>query len=213
MVRREMQQIAQQHGDLGLGQSTRSNLPSLRGVQEKIHQNTCPKIRPARKEDVAGFRKIASDIWGEEASVTAEVGVFSREMSGKQHDKRQINVVAERGGELFGYAALRPISEELFHFHMQMLGRSAPSGTICYLTIGVARMYRRQGIGESLLRDIIEKARRAGHEAIFLDVHKFNSVANLLYLKCGFDYSCDGPEADGTIRMFLDLKKPDPQQA
>lgn len=46
--------------------------------------------------------------------------------------------------------------------------------------------FRRKGVGESVLRDILDKIKREGATEIFLEVRPSNHVAQSLYKKLGF---------------------------
>ena len=54
------------------------------------------------------------------------------------------------------------------------------------ISIGVKSTYRRQGIGEMILRHLIELAKEKGVKSIFLEVRYSNDNARLLYEKVGF---------------------------
>lgn len=54
------------------------------------------------------------------------------------------------------------------------------------LSIGVGPLYRRRAIGSSLLRESMERCRRAGAVAMFLEVATDNVSAQLLYRTFGF---------------------------
>ena len=47
--------------------------------------------------------------------------------------------------------------------------------------------YRRLGIGQGLLEYVIERSRRQGLGAVWLEVREDNQAAIKLYLRCGFD--------------------------
>jgi ribosomal-protein-alanine N-acetyltransferase len=55
------------------------------------------------------------------------------------------------------------------------------------LSIGVGPAYRRRAIGTALLRESMERCRRAGAVAMFLEVATDNSTAQRLYRTFGFD--------------------------
>jgi ribosomal-protein-alanine N-acetyltransferase len=46
--------------------------------------------------------------------------------------------------------------------------------------------FRRMGVGEAVLRDVLEKIKKEGATAIFLEVRPSNRVARSLYEKLGF---------------------------
>jgi ribosomal-protein-alanine N-acetyltransferase len=55
------------------------------------------------------------------------------------------------------------------------------------LSIGVGPVYRRRAIGSALLRESMERCRRAGAATIFLEVATDNRSAQRLYRSFGFD--------------------------
>jgi [ribosomal protein S18]-alanine N-acetyltransferase len=55
------------------------------------------------------------------------------------------------------------------------------------LSIGVGPAYRRRTIGTALLRESMERCRRAGAVAMFLEVATDNVTAQMLYESFGFD--------------------------
>lgn len=73
------------------------------------------------------------------------------------------------GEELAGYAEIRIIAGEAQVYN-----------------IAVAPEFRREGIGEALLRHMIEKAEEAGCSILNLEVMDGNEAATELYSKLGF---------------------------
>ncbi len=78
------------------------------------------------------------------------------------------------------------------------------------LTIGVAPDARRQGLGAALLGAVIEAARHAGAQRLFLEVGMDNPEARALYERAGFSqvgarkaYYADGGDA---AVLALDLR-------
>jgi ribosomal-protein-alanine N-acetyltransferase len=77
--------------------------------------------------------------------------------------------------------------------------------------VAVAPMYRGQGIGSGLIRELIERARKRGASFLTLEVRQSNIPARRLYEKFGFcDVGCrrnyyDKPIEDA-INMTLFLK-------
>jgi [ribosomal protein S18]-alanine N-acetyltransferase len=55
------------------------------------------------------------------------------------------------------------------------------------LSIGVGPAYRRRAIGSALLRESMERCRRAGATSLFLEVATDNASAQTLYRSLGFD--------------------------
>jgi [ribosomal protein S18]-alanine N-acetyltransferase len=60
------------------------------------------------------------------------------------------------------------------------------AGEVHINNVAVRDRYRQQGIGNTLLSLILEKARQRGANAAFLEVRSGNLAAQALYKKCGF---------------------------
>jgi len=65
------------------------------------------------------------------------------------------------------------------------------------LTIGVVATHRRRGIGEALLRRLLDQARRRGVGAVSLSVELDNPARNF-YRRCGFE---ELHQHDGAVTM------------
>lgn len=79
-------------------------------------------------------------------------------------------VVARLGQRVIGYAGMWLILDE------------------AHITnIAVHPDYRRQGVGEALLQEMMERARREGAESMTLEVRVSNVAAQRLYEKMGFE--------------------------
>lgn len=72
-------------------------------------------------------------------------------------------------GEILAHAVLMPLPDE-----------------IELLTIAVSAARQRRGLGRACLRTLIADARRAGHQAMFLEVAGHNLPARRLYEQLGF---------------------------
>ncbi|OGP98856.1 MAG: ribosomal-protein-alanine N-acetyltransferase [Deltaproteobacteria bacterium RBG_16_55_12] len=76
--------------------------------------------------------------------------------------------------------------------------------------LAVHSAYRRQGIGKSLLQEVIDEARRNGSSRVTLEVRRSNEAAQRLYYSLGFVergvrkgyYSDDGEDA---LTMVLEF--------
>lgn len=78
-------------------------------------------------------------------------------------------VVASLDGAIVGYALVRVVVDDAE-----------------VLTIAVAPLHQRCGIGRQLLDWMIAHARAAAAHALFLDVRAGNHAAQQLYARCGF---------------------------
>ena len=85
-----------------------------------------------------------------------------------------LRIVAERGGELVGWAALAPVSR-----------RPCYAG-VAEESVYVADRTRGRGVGSSLLRALVERADRAGVWTIQTSIFPENVASIELHRRCGF---------------------------
>lgn len=100
--------------------------------------------------------------------------------------------VAETGGEKAGYADMRIIAGEAQIYN-----------------IAVAPEFRRQGIGEALLRHLVDTGKERGCRLITLEVRAGNEAAMELYKKLGFHEVGRRPgyyAAGGEDAVLMDLE-------
>lgn len=114
-------------------------------------------------------------------------------------------IVAEAEGQVVGYAMCR-IETGLSIFGLRGLIKK---GHI--VSLAVMPNYRRRGIGEALVREVMENMRSYKAEQCFLEVRKSNRSAIKLYKNLGFQisrtlthYYADGEDA---YLMSIDLKR------
>ena len=122
-----------------------------------------PLLRSMTLDDVAEVLALErtlfpADAWSE--------GIFRDELA--QPDRYYL-VAEEADGTLVGYAGLRAVP---------------PEGDV--QTIAVAPERWGKGIGRALLTALLDKARRRGITAMFLEVRSDNPRARDLYQKFGF---------------------------
>jgi ribosomal-protein-alanine acetyltransferase len=77
--------------------------------------------------------------------------------------------VAEQAGEVMGASATRTVAEE-----------------VEVLTLGVAPLWRRRGVGRSLMDAALSEAGQAGARQVFLEVRESNRGARAFYAALGF---------------------------
>lgn len=68
--------------------------------------------------------------------------------------------------------------------------------------VAVASVYRRQGVAETMLTELLEQGKQMGTESFFLEVRRSNLPARRLYEKLGF---C----GDGIRKNFYEKPKED----
>jgi len=84
-------------------------------------------------------------------------------------------VVAVSGGKVIGWCDILPISDRPVHAHAG------------FVTLGLVAEFRGQGIGTSILKGAIDRARERGLTRLELIVREENVPAVNLYKKLGFE--------------------------
>ncbi len=133
-------------------------------------------IRKANDADMGAITRIYNQgIEDRIATLEADRKTESqvRELLGRQSERYDV-IVAQRGSEVVGWAALNPYSH-----------RCAYDG-VADLSVYVERSARGSGIGELLLDDIEGRARRHNFHKIVLFTFPFNEAGQALYRKRGF---------------------------
>lgn len=146
------------------------------------------RIRQAKLYDVPAMARIERDSFGSPWS--AEEITKDVTAGGNVYV-----AVAEYGEEKAGYGEIRTVAGEAQIYN-----------------IAIAPEFRREGIGEALLRHMIAKAEYDGCELVTLEVRGGNEAAMALYKKLGFRevgrrkgyYAKGGEDA---VLMDLDLRK------
>lgn len=145
-------------------------------------------IRQAKLYDVPAMARIERDSFGSPWS--AEEITKDATAGGNVYV-----AVAEYGGEKAGYGEIRNVAGEAQIYN-----------------IAIAPEFRREGIGEALLRHMIAKAEEDGCVLVTLEVRGGNDAAMALYHKLGFRevgrrkgyYAKGGEDA---VLMDLDLRR------
>lgn len=107
---------------------------------------------------IADLEKICfSDPWSEN-SITSEL-----------HNRLSYWLVAEDNGQIAGY-----------------IGSQSVLDGADVMNLAVSPSYRRQGIGQSLIKELVEHLRQRGIIALLLEVRVSNTPAITLYEKLGF---------------------------
>jgi len=150
-------------------------------------------LRPARLDDLAEILPLAREAFGETA--WSEV-LFLQVLQNSRQGAQQYVAVAEQPGVgLVGYVVMLDVLEAA---EMQALA--------------VGREWRRQRIGEALLRDGMRYCRERGLARIQLEVRAGNVAAQTFYRRHGFQVSgrrrqyYQHPSEDAVL-MHLELPK------
>lgn len=105
---------------------------------------------------------------------------------------KDMMIAAFVNNELAGNAGINCVGNHIKLKHRAVFG------------ISIKRKYWNNGIGNALLREVIEQSRQMGYEQIELGVFSDNEKAQALYKKCGFEVWGNTKNAfklkDGTYR-------------
>ena len=119
-------------------------------------------IREMKTEDIPGVLQIEMTLQGRQWSSKA----FEESL---QQNYTYFYVTEASDRSIAGYCCIERLYEEAE-----------------IVNVAVHPNLRQQGIGESMLREVIEKEREAGTERIVLEVRKSNFAAIRMYEKAGF---------------------------
>ncbi len=103
-----------------------------------------------------------------------------------------VRVAGDEAGRIYGYAWYNPVSDPV-----PLVG------------IGLSDDGQARGLGKRLLASLEEEARRTGHRALRLTVHKENPRAQRLYTSCGYRFTKDDP-SHHDYHMHLPIDEPEP---
>lgn len=156
------------------------------------------KIRPASKEDAGLIAKVvAAAINTEEGYALLPVFRELAEMENSQYSYKNAlvaEVCGEPVGAVVGYdgAKLQKLRLSLLTLYQERFGKKleieeeTSAGEFYIDSISVLPEFRGKGIGERLLKSMIEKAIKEGHSCVGLLVDSDNPRAEKLYQKIGF---------------------------
>jgi phosphinothricin acetyltransferase len=127
-------------------------------------------VRELRPDDWPAVRAIYED--GIRSGATFETEAPSWEAWDAAHP--QLRLVAERDGEVVGWAALSPYSHRF-----------------CYRGVGDVSVYiaeaaRGAGVGRLLLEELVKRSERAGYWTLNAGVFPENEASIRLHQSCGF---------------------------
>ncbi len=118
------------------------------------------RLRPMVLEDIASVVQIERRVQGHP---------WTHQLFADSVNGRDLCWVLVADDQVIGYAVLKLIA-----------------GEAELLTLAVVPEYQGQGLGRRLLQGVLEQAREAGAEQLFLEVRVSNAPAILLYRSTGF---------------------------
>lgn len=133
-----------------------------------------PSIRDATLAAYEEYAKVLP-VWAWEAYKRDILSTLARPEPAEQ-------IVAERDGEILGTVLLYPAGSVLELPDGPTFTRQFPEVRL----LAVPPAARHRGIGEALMRECIERARRAGVPALSLHTTDFMAAAMRLYERMGF---------------------------
>lgn len=152
-------------------------------------------IRPATLDDVPAITAIYNEaVRTTTASFDCEEKtVEERRRWFEAHDDRHPIIVAEKDGEVVGWAALSPWSER------DAYAETAES------SFYVGADYRGQGIGRQLKEGILAAGREAGLHTVIARIAEGNQASIHLNESCGFEHIGTMKEVGRKFRKRLDV--------
>ncbi|HEY3106308.1 MAG TPA: GNAT family N-acetyltransferase [Gaiellaceae bacterium] len=127
------------------------------------------EIRQARIEDARAFAELFASVAEERDGIATEPPVDIEARTKQFANSIEETIVAVAGDEVVGFLHL----ESTRHGFAE-------------LGMGVARAWRRRGIGSALLTAAVKKARADGLHKLSLEVFPHNDAAIALYRRFGF---------------------------
>ena len=163
-------------------------------------------IRDARADEWAAIANLTLAAYAEYATVMEPVAwsaLAQAVRTALASDEVAERIVAEHDGELVGSVLLYPPQVDTYH------GALAPTSVPEVRLLAVAPAARGQGVGRALMRECIERARRAGATELGLHTSDSLRVAIHLYERLGFvrapayDFQPNGAEVVKAYRLPL----------
>ena len=130
-------------------------------------------VRAARVGDSLAIAEIYNE-GIEDGTATFETRLRSRGETAARIADRELIVIAERGGEVLGWAGVTPYSERAVY------------ASIGVYAVYVARSARGAGVGRTLLAELIEEARRRGLHKLLAKIFVTNGASLAIARSCGF---------------------------
>ena len=130
-------------------------------------------VRAARVGDSLAIAEIYNE-GIEDKSATFETRLRSRGETAARIADRELIVVAERGGEIIGWAGVTPYSERAVY------------ASIGVYAVYVARSARGAGVGRVLLAELVAEARRRGLHKLLAKIFVTNGPSLAIARACGF---------------------------
>jgi predicted N-acetyltransferase YhbS len=165
-------------------------------------------IRKARPGDSEAIRMVTLSAYEEYAWVMPYWVYFQKNIRETLEDPKPADqMVAERNGAILGAVMLYPAGTVFTSADGDRISLRWPEMRLLAVSPGA----RRQGIGASLVRECIRRARRSGAEFLVLHTNTIMNNAIRLYEQVGFEHY---PDLDFvindkvTVRVYrFDLKK------
>jgi ribosomal protein S18 acetylase RimI-like enzyme len=169
-------------------------------------------LRPGRTGDASALAEFGARAFrdtfaahnrAEDMDAYVSLAYGERQQSEELADPRVSVIVAESAeGAMIGYAIVRQVPEET---PPCVTGERPVELTRIYVDHG----WHGQGVGESLMRGVMERARERGAETVWLGVWEHNARARAFYARWGFREVGEHPFALGAdIQRDLLLARP-----
>jgi L-amino acid N-acyltransferase YncA len=155
-------------------------------------------LREPRWEDLDDLLDFINSLVKEGADIMRETPV-TREEEADWLGKRLASI---EKGEIIGVVAE---ADGKVVANSEVMKRRGPLSHVGVLGIAVKKGYRGIGIGEELMKTLIEESRKAGIKVLVLEVSDFNRVAKSLYAKMGFKDAGRIPKGFFRKGKYVDL--------
>jgi ribosomal protein S18 acetylase RimI-like enzyme len=134
------------------------------------------RVRPARPADDAALLALDRATWSPRWSPGAPPdGAEDATFFGERNGAPDGFLVAELDGSAVGYVAVHPAGTLPSHRHVRIIDGLAVDPSV-----------QGRGVGETLVRAAVERARGEGAGKVTLRVLGTNPTARRLYARCGF---------------------------
>lgn len=152
-------------------------------------------IRPASLEDAAAINAIYNHyVAHSTATYQTEPSTLEERLAWfGSHGPAHPIIVAEQAGEVVGWGALSPFRQRAAY------GRTVENSV--YIKDG----HHRQGLGSSLLADLIQRAKALGHHTIIAGISSDQAASVAIHKKFGFSEAAHLKEVGHKFGGWLDV--------